>query len=491
VTITTNPIAIGGDAPSIGLSGIIGALSLALDLTEGQPPGHAARTCILGMRMARELALPTRDQGALYYALLLKDLGCSSNAAKMSYLFGADDRNLKRDVKTIDWQRMSDRLKYAANSVKPGAGRIQRVLGMASLALQGAEGPRQLIKIRCERGASVARSLGLAESTAQAILDLDEHWNGKGHPHGKSGTEISLFGRILGICQTAEVFWRESGLVKAIEVVRERSGRWFDPGLVNLFNHIANDKDFCQSFLDANPQSRVGELEPVDEKLIADEATIDRIASAFSDVIDAKSPWTFRHSRGVADIAGGMAGQLGFAVQRTNELRRVALLHDLGKLGVSNLILDKPGKLTDDEFAAMKLHPRFSEEILAQVDCFRHLAPIAGSHHERLDGRGYFRGISSATLEIESRVLMVADVFEALTAARPYRDALPVERVLGLLEKDVGVAVCPVALRALNSWLEHQDFASRVEAQHHALESLLNGLSPCGDQSCDIPQSSI
>src|SRR5262245_23993787 len=99
-------------ASSVRLSEVIAAMSFALDITEGQPPGHAARTCLIGMRIAREIGLPTAEQSALFYALLLKDLGCSSNAAKMSYLFGADDRQVKRDVKTIDWKKSSDSFKF-------------------------------------------------------------------------------------------------------------------------------------------------------------------------------------------------------------------------------------------------------------------------------------------------------------------------------------------------------------------------------------------
>src|SRR5690349_5631787 len=95
-----------GKDTTVRLSEVVAALSYALDITEGQPEGHAARTCLIGMRLADELRLPAADRSALFYALLLKDLGCSSNAAKMCYLFGADDRVVKRGVKTIDWPKM-------------------------------------------------------------------------------------------------------------------------------------------------------------------------------------------------------------------------------------------------------------------------------------------------------------------------------------------------------------------------------------------------
>jgi hypothetical protein len=162
------------------MSEVLGALSTALDLTEGQPAGHAARSCLLGMRLAKEIRLPSDQSSDLFYALLLKDLGCSSNAAKMSYLFGADDRTLKRDVKTINWQKLSDNVRYVFQSAKPGASRLDRIMQIASLAIQGPKGPRQLVKIRCERGAQIAKEIGFSSSTCDAILDLDEHWNGGG-----------------------------------------------------------------------------------------------------------------------------------------------------------------------------------------------------------------------------------------------------------------------------------------------------------------------
>ena len=111
-------------------SEVIGALSTALDLTEGQPPGHAAKSCLIGMQIARQIGLPEDELRPLYFALLLKDLGCSSNASKMCYLFGADDRKVKRDVKTIDWTKAKDNLRFALKNAAPTASPIQKVMQM-------------------------------------------------------------------------------------------------------------------------------------------------------------------------------------------------------------------------------------------------------------------------------------------------------------------------------------------------------------------------
>ena len=182
------------------------------------------------------------------------------------------------------------------------------------------------------------------------------------------------------------------------------------------------------------------------------DADIDRAAEAFATVIDAKSPWTYQHSSGVAATAVAMGEWLGYSPGALRELRRAALLHDVGKLGVSNLILDKPGTLTDAEFAAMRRHPQFTHDILTRVSCFRSFAACASSHHERLDGKGYHRGVAEPGLSTNARILCVADIFDALRSSRPYRAGLPIDRILEIMGRDVGTALdagCFAALRAV------------------------------------------
>jgi HD-GYP domain-containing protein (c-di-GMP phosphodiesterase class II) len=136
------------------------------------------------------------------------------------------------------------------------------------------------------------------------------------------------------------------------------------------------------------------------------------------------------------------------------ELRRAALLHDIGKLAVSNRILDKPGRLTHAEFELIKEHPLFTEWVLERVSCFQSLAPVAGAHHERLDGGGYPRGLGADDLTMPMRVLAVADVYEALTAERPYRNALSDADALDLIRLDVPTRLDADAFSALVTVVE-------------------------------------
>jgi HD-GYP domain-containing protein (c-di-GMP phosphodiesterase class II) len=134
-------------------------------------------------------------------------------------------------------------------------------------------------------------------------------------------------------------------------------------------------------------------------------------------------------------------------------LRRAALLHDLGKLGVSNPILDKPGKLTSEEYGVMQTHTGHTAQILARVPCFASFAFEAAAHHERLDGRGYHLGLTSHEISLSTRILAVSDISDALLSSRPYRVGLSTERALDIIERESGIAFDPEVVHALRSVL--------------------------------------
>lgn len=460
------------ESGELRLSEVISALSHALDITEGQPEGHAVRSCLIGMEIAETIGLSEKDKSALFYALLLKDLGCSSNAAKMCWLFKADDRTVKHSVKYIDWQKSLQNGLFALRHALPGAGWLAKVKAVVEVAKQGPDEGRELVKVRCERGADITRMLGFPEATAQAILGLDEHWNGEGHPLGLRGDEISLLGRICCLAQTVEVFAAQDGTQEAIKVARRRSGTWFDPELVDALWSLRRDGDFWQMLRRKDLSHEVAALEPKDHLRLVDDELLDRVCLAFSQVVDAKSPWTYRHSEGVSQISVGIAEQLGLSYEQQRDIRRAGLLHDIGKLGVSNLVLDKPGKLTDEEFAQMKTHTVYTQSILERVACFSRFANYASAHHERLDGRGYHLGLAGDDVPFEARILAVADVTEALAANRPYRDGMPAERIVDILKTDSGTAFDHECVNALIQHAEQQSLFSQLAAQNETVNEL-------------------
>jgi HD-GYP domain-containing protein (c-di-GMP phosphodiesterase class II) len=432
--------------PQIALSDVIGGLSYALDLTEGEAPGHATRSCLIGMRLAEEIGLDGEARSHLFYALLLKDAGCSANSARMAALFGADDHRAKRASKRVDWARAFPAFVWALRTVAPGdsvRARIERLL-----AIKGeGEVTRALMRARCDRGAEIAYLLGFEAPTAEAIRALDEHWDGQGHPLGLRGDAIPLLGRVLSLAQTAEIFHADGGVRAAWAVAKRRSGGWFDPQLVDAFGAIHGDREFWRSL----PEGDISPWEPDDRLLTADEARLDATAYAFAGVIDAKSPWTYRHSDRTCVIVLGLAAALGADDDQLSDLRRAALLHDVGKLAVSNRILDKPGRLTAAEFAQIRTHPVVTHQILERVPGFRPLAPVAAAHHERLDGSGYPQGLTAEELTMPMRLLAVADVYEALTSERPYRAAMRSEQALQIIRDDSPQALDDVVASALAS----------------------------------------
>jgi HD-GYP domain-containing protein (c-di-GMP phosphodiesterase class II) len=396
------------------------------------------------MRLAEELQLNAATRSDLFYALLLKDAGCTANAARMAALFGADDHEAKHTAKRVDWASPFSALVWSVRTVAPGQSMRTRLDRLLAIKDEG-EVTRSLMQARCDRGAEIALMVGLSERTADAIRALDEHWDGRGQPKGLTGEEIPLLGRILCFAQTLEIFYAETGVDSAYRVAAQRDGRWFDPELVAALRAIRGDAGFWGSL--AEPD--LTRWEPADQVVSADPERQLQLATAFAAIIDAKSPWTYQHSDRTSLIATNIGAVLGFETSELADLRRVALLHDIGKLAISNRILDKPGELTTAEYARIKEHPLFTQWVLERVSCFRELAPIAGAHHERLDGGGYPRGLTAADLTLPMRVLAVADVYEALTSERPYRAALADEDALDLIRLDVPSRLDPDAFRAL------------------------------------------
>ena len=168
-------------------------------------------------------------------------------------------------------------------------------------------------------------------------------------------------------------------------------------------------------------------------------------------MIDAKSPYTYLHSERVADLAVRIGRRRHFSEGQLRDLRRAGLLHDIGKLGVSTLILDKPDRLTELERAEIRVHPAYTQRILERVPAFAGIVEVASAHHERLDGKGYHLGLPAERLSPMSRALAVADVFEALTAERPYRRGLPRHEAVAILRGLSGTALCTASVEALAS----------------------------------------
>ncbi len=433
--------------PALCLAEVLSSLSHALDLTSGQVPGHAERTCLIGLRLGAAAGLGEADMSSLYHALLMKDSGCSSNAARMFEIYGSDDIQAKYAAKIVDWSNIIEAIKYASAHTLPEGTLLARAGKMVKLAGMGGVAD-QLMQSRCSRGAQIALSLGLGETAADCIRCLDEHWDGHGSPQHLQGGQIPFLARIACLAQTLEVFTQTFGLGPAYEMIRTRSGRWFDPEMVRLAHGFRQDDAFWHS-VRQTPHATLLSLDMQAASEPATDARLDSVCDAFAQIVDAKSHFTGEHSSRVCEYTLEIAEGLGITDERKTTLRRASLLHDIGKLAVPNTILDKNGKPTDEEWACIRRHPYHTQQILSQITGFERLTEIASAHHERLDGKGYFQGMRADELDTDMRIIAVADVFDALSANRPYRDALPLAKVFAILDGDSLDPACISVLKDL------------------------------------------
>jgi len=422
------------------LGELLGALSHALDMSEGQPVGHCMRSCWIGQRVGRAIGLSTAELRELFYTALLKDAGCSSNAARLCSLFLTDDLAFKRERRTVGTS-LPSLLRFVVRHTAPAAGLRQRVRAIANAVQNGGEIQRELTEQRCSRGAQIARQLRFSDDVADAIQSLDEHWDGSGHPQGLAGKEIPLLSRLALLAQAVDVFHASAGAQATREEIARRSGRMFDPRLADAFAVLARDPAFWRQLASDDLEQVVLEMEPAQLPQPVDDDHLDDIAAAFGQIVDAKSPWTGGHSARVALITDQLARELGFGAPERRWLRRAALLHDIGKLGVSNRILDKAGPLDIAEWIVVQRHAMHTEQILGRIGSFGVLARVAGAHHEKLDGTGYPRGLDARHIRLETRIITTADVFDALTADRPYRAAMPAGQAVKVMRDSIGTAI--------------------------------------------------
>lgn len=435
------------------LSELISALSHALDITEGQPEGHCVRCCWIGMHIGRAVGLDEDALWDLYYTLLLKDLGCSSNAARICELYLTDDLAFKRDFKTVG-DSLPQVLNFVLKHTGLKAGLAERFRSVLTIMRDGSDIAQELIATRCQRGAEIARLLRFPERVAAGIYSLDEHFNGQGKPQGLAGEAIPLFSRIALLAQVIDVFHTAGGPQAALDEIRLRAGRWFDPVLVDAFGRVAESEAFWATLAAPEVAGAILALEPASHVAELDDDYLDDIAAAFGQVVDSKSPYTSGHSARVALYTDMIAETLGLAPERRRWLKRGALLHDVGKLGVSNSVLDKPGKLDADEWAAVQAHAMYTETILSRIECFAELARVSAAHHERLDGKGYPRGVEADDICLETRIITTADIFDAITAERPYRGAIPIPKTLEMMAENLGTAIDERCFAALKLALE-------------------------------------
>lgn len=430
-----SPIVLKFPPKPVEFSELVAALTYAFDLGSSEHTGHTLRTCILGMNLGQNICPSQEWMSELYYALLLKDVGTTSNTVDICERMGMEEQLCRLALRVFDWTKITwpqirfvFRHAFRDKSLPSRLKHIFRLLQNRRLVWQSA---RQ----RAVTSELIARKFGRSEATIDAIRCVDERWDGSGGPAGLKQDEIPLMAQTCSIAQTLESLETTLGREEAIRIIEDRSGTWFDPGLVALVVIMHQEGTLWNGADNPNLMQEVLSRDPEPGKIACDYDVFENICSAFADMIDAKSHYTFMHSQNVAVFTEAIARQMHLDEIQITSLRRAALLHDIGMLGIPNSILDKEGPLTEQQWVAVREHPLYTYDLLRKVRGFEDIARIARDHHERLDGSGYPQGLAAEDIDLPTRILSVADVYDAICSPRAYRNNLDPETVLQIMEK--------------------------------------------------------
>jgi HD-GYP domain-containing protein (c-di-GMP phosphodiesterase class II) len=407
------------DRDEVRLADLVAALSLGIDLGFGQPMEHVLRQCLIALRLAERSGVDSPGRATVYYTALLVNVGCHSDAHEQVKWFGDDIA-----LKSGKYVHEPGSLRAIAAALRlVGAGRppLHRLRVGLEFARSGRGELEQMIARHAALGRVLAEQLGLDTPVLDGVGSAYERWDGRGLPDGLEGEQVPLASRIAQIAEFAEVAHRVGGPQAAVALARRRAGAEFDPHLAAV---LCDGPDAIFDGLDTlGTWDAVIAAEPTLAVKLSGER-FDAALSAIANFVDLKSPYTLGHSRAVAGLAGDAAAVLGLPEGEARTLRRAGLVHDFGRLGVSNAIWDKRGPLGAGEWERVRLHPYLTERMLHGSDALAPLGAIAVQHAERLDGSGYPRRLSGGAISRAARILGAADAYQAMCEPRPQRPAL-------------------------------------------------------------------
>ena len=420
------------DRASLRLAELVAALSLGVDLGFGQPMEHVLRQCLIALRLAERIGLDEEERAVVYYTALLVNVGCHTDAHEQAKWFG-DDIALKSGK--YDHDHRSVRAAAAAmRLVGSGNPPLHRFRVGLEFVLSGRHDVDDMITHHARMARTLGEQLGLPDEVLEALGGAYEQWDGRGWPGELKGADVPVASRLALLAEFIEVAHRVGGVDAAKALARKRAGKQFDPELAEL---IGADADLILSGLDSvGTWDAVIDAEPA-LALVLSEEQLDAALLAIANFVDLKSPYTLGHARAVADLAAEAGTQAGLAEGEVRTLCRAGLVHDLGRLGISNSIWDKRGPLGAGEWERVRIHPYLTERMLHQSAALAPLGAIAVQHRERLDGSGYPLGLSGAAISRAARILGAADAYQAMREPRPYRPPRPADEAAAELRADV------------------------------------------------------
>ena len=405
---------------------------MATDLGLGQPQQHIIRQTLIAMRVAELEGLSDGEVAAIFYVSLLAWVGCVADAHEMGKWFG-NDMAVRADSYLVDMTGLA-MMRFMLGHIASESSPIRRLTMIGRFLAGGSREVQRSMASHCETSGELSLRLGLGPEVRDPLQQAFERWDGKGSPAKLAGDEIARVMRIVHIANDVEALYRLGGVDAAVEMLRSRRGTEFDPELVDRF--CAHAGELCVSVDDLDGWDNLIEAHRALGRELAGEE-LDQALEAFADYADVKSPFMLGHSRGVAQLSAAAAATLGLPSDEVVLVRRAALVHDVGVIGVSAGILDKSGRLTQAERERIRTHPYLTGRTLSKPPALRAVGQLAAVHHERMDGSGYPSGLTANALPMTARVIAAADVYHALLEPRPHRGPLAPDAARQVLTSEV------------------------------------------------------
>jgi HD-GYP domain-containing protein (c-di-GMP phosphodiesterase class II) len=402
----------------VRLSDLLVAMSLATDLGFGQPTEHMLRSARIGMRLGERLGLDPGQMATLYDVGLLTYVGCPTYGNEAAKVFG-DDIDFRAHALEVDLAGFPAML-FMLRRAGSGRSAFNRALEVAGFMASGGRAVVEQMASHCSAAGALADRLGLGPDVRAGIEQAYARWDGRGVPDTLSGNGLSLAARISHVAEACEVFERTAGVDVAVDMVRSRSGTHFDPDIARV---AATDPGSLFDGISENTVDEIVAAEPVERANLSDD-DLDAALEAIGDFCDLRCSFFAGHARGTATLTAAAAELLRMPATEVRLTYRAALVHDIGRFGVDASVWAQPGPLSATQRERMRMHVYLVERILDRPQPLRRIGLLAATHHERMDGSGYHRGVGAAMLSAPARLLAAADVYHAMLQPRPYREAL-------------------------------------------------------------------
>ncbi|MGE5289819.1 MAG: HD domain-containing phosphohydrolase [Micromonosporaceae bacterium] len=408
------------DSPrQVTLAELVATLSLVADLGMGRPMERVLRQTVIAMRLGAAAGMDQATSTFAYYTSLLTWVGCAADTSELAALFG-DETELYADTRDEDLGGVTMGV-FVARHLGRGKSGFRRIGMVGKFLATAGRSVQQVMESHCRAASDLAERLELGPAVCEPLLQAFERWDGRGVPGLAGADDLAPAIRLVHLADSIEAFYHAGGAEAALHVARERRGTQFDPDLVDCF--CARHTEILDGLGAISAWEEVIALDPQLGATLSDDQ-LERALGAFADFSDLKSPLRLGHSRGVAELAAQAGAALGLPAADIVMLRRAALVHDIGMIGIPSGIWDEPGEWSISQRERARTHPYLTERMLARTPLLAQVGHCASLHHERLDGSGYPHGLRGEAISLPARILGAADVYNALRQPRPRRPAL-------------------------------------------------------------------